>query len=184
MTVSLKAYSNSLFTLYLYTDVDSNANSAQMAGCGFLPRGSVITSEHKEWEEYAPAWGSIPAQLSEYFAGKRSVFNLSREQLQEMTGAKGFTSAVLHTLYQIPFGSTCTYGDLADRAGSPKAIRAAANAVATNPYPVIIPCHRILPKSGGIGNYALRSMGESGIPVKRFLLQLENSLKTLTHCSS
>lgn len=176
MTVSLKAYSNSLFSFYMYTVLNSDDHSAQMAGCGFLPQGSVISQEDNEWEKYAAAWESIPQQLAEYFAGERRSFDISDTQLQKMTGKKGFTAAVLNALYKIPFGSTCTYADLADHAGSPKAIRAAANAVATNPYPVIIPCHRILPKSGGIGNYALRSMGEAGIPIKKLLLKLENSL--------
>ena len=61
---------------------------------------------------------------------------------------------VLETLHDsVPRGQVVTYGALADRAGNPRADRAAATACATNPIPILVPCHRVLPSGGGIGNY-------------------------------
>lgn len=170
--VSYKLHSGKLFDLYLYTDI----STGKMAGCAWNVIGKEINRTDNQWKAVEKAWKSLPDQLSEYFSGKRREFEIPEAQLGCMTGHQGFTSAVLKALYQIPFGSTRTYSELAEMAGSPKAYRAAANAVATNPYPVIIPCHRILPKSGGLGNYALRSLGDKGIPIKAYLLKQEEVL--------
>ena len=67
-------------------------------------------------------------------------------------------------------GETVTYGELAARAGNPKASRAVGTACARNPIPIVVPCHRVLPGSGGIGNYA------GGPDRKRTLLELEGLL--------
>ena len=77
---------------------------------------------------------------------------------------------VYRTLLQVPFGRVCTYGALAAGAGRSAAVRAAASAMAANPFPLIIPCHRVIPSSLHAGTYA----GVSGNPVKVRLLQREN----------
>jgi methylated-DNA-[protein]-cysteine S-methyltransferase len=67
-------------------------------------------------------------------------------------------------------GETVTYGELAARAGNPKASRAVGTACARNPIPIVVPCHRVLPGGGGIGNYA------GGPARKRALLELEGAM--------
>jgi methylated-DNA-[protein]-cysteine S-methyltransferase len=66
----------------------------------------------------------------------------------------GFPRRVLETAARIPYGVVASYGELAKRAGSPRAGRAAGNALRRNPVPILIPCHRVVPASGGLGGYA------------------------------
>jgi methylated-DNA-[protein]-cysteine S-methyltransferase len=82
-----------------------------------------------------------------------------------------FRHKVLETLHDtVARGEVVTYGKLAERAGNPRAHRAAATACARNPIPIVVPCHRVLPSSGGIGNYG------GGPERKRALLELEGAL--------
>ncbi len=82
-----------------------------------------------------------------------------------------FRREVLETLHDtVRRGEVVTYGKLAERSGRPKAHRAAATACARNPVPIVVPCHRVLPGSGGIGNYG------GGAERKRVLLTLEGAL--------
>jgi O-6-methylguanine DNA methyltransferase len=81
-----------------------------------------------------------------------------------------FQVAVWSALAEIPGGETVTYSDIAARIGNPRAVRAVGSAVSINPYPVLIPCHRVVPKGGGIGNYLY------GAERKRELLELEGAV--------
>jgi methylated-DNA-[protein]-cysteine S-methyltransferase len=82
-----------------------------------------------------------------------------------------FRRTVLETLHRdVHRGQTIRYGELAARAGNPKAARAAGTACATNPIPIVVPCHRVLPSTGGVGNYG------GGAPRKVALLELEGAL--------
>jgi methylated-DNA-[protein]-cysteine S-methyltransferase len=81
-----------------------------------------------------------------------------------------FRRVVLERLREVPRGETITYGALAARAGNPRAARAVGTACARNPVPIVVPCHRVLPGSGGIGNYG------GGPERKRALLTLEGVL--------
>ena len=104
-------------------------------------------------------------ELGEYFAGTRRVFDVAIDR-----GARrGFRGEVLDALEQVPYGTTVTYGELAARAGRPRAARAVGTAMATNPIAVIVPCHRVLPAGGGTGGYA------GGADAKAVLLRLEGS---------
>jgi methylated-DNA-[protein]-cysteine S-methyltransferase len=80
-----------------------------------------------------------------------------------------FRREVLETLRGVGRGEVVTYGTLAERSGRPKAYRAAATACARNPVPIVVPCHRVLPTGGGIGNYA------GGTARKLALLELEGA---------
>lgn len=81
-----------------------------------------------------------------------------------------FRRTVLELLRKIGRGQVVTYGELAQRAGIPRAARAVGTACATNPVPIIVPCHRVLPAGGGVGNYG------GGPDRKLFLLELEGAL--------
>lgn len=80
-----------------------------------------------------------------------------------------FRQRVLTQVRRIPFGATCTYREIAESAGSPRAARAVGNVMASNRVPLIIPCHRVLPSSGGLGGFS----APTGVQLKRRLLELE-----------
>ena len=105
-------------------------------------------------------------ELDEYFHGKRQKFDLPLDWAL----ARGFGRRVLEATARIGFGSVSTYREVAEHAGSPRAVRAAGNALGANPMPVVVPCHRVLRTGGGLGGYT------GGLDKKEFLLQLEGAL--------
>jgi methylated-DNA-[protein]-cysteine S-methyltransferase len=114
---------------------------------------------------HAPArLDAVTQQLDEYFAGSRHSFDVPLDwQL-----SKGFRRVVLeHLAADIRYGSTASYGTLARIVGSPKAVRAVGTTCATNPIPVVVPCHRVVRSDGTMGNY------RGGPAAKRALLDLE-----------
>lgn len=84
-------------------------------------------------------------------------------------GVSGFAERVLHALVEVQWGETITYGELAQRAGSPGAARAVGGVMAQNPWPLVLGCHRVLPAGGGVGNY------QGGPALKAWLLAAEKS---------
>jgi methylated-DNA-[protein]-cysteine S-methyltransferase len=104
-------------------------------------------------------------QFDEYFHGERQVFTLPFD-LHERSA---FTRKILSSLYEIPFGTVVTYGELATLAGRPGAARAVGRAMAVNPLPVLIPCHRVVGAGGKMTGYS----GADGIATKEWLLQFE-----------
>jgi len=107
---------------------------------------------------------SVERELTEYFAGRRQRFSLPLR----LTGTP-FQRKIWEELLTVPFGRTVTYGELAAAAGRPGASRAAGSAVGSNPISVVVPCHRVLPAAGGVGNYG------GGSARKRRLLELEGA---------
>jgi len=108
---------------------------------------------------------AVARQLDEYFSGRRHSFDVPLDwQL-----SKGFRRAVLgHLAADIGYGTTASYGTLARLSGSPKAVRAVGTTCATNPIPVVVPCHRIVRADGALGGY------RGGPAAKRTLLDLES----------
>jgi methylated-DNA-[protein]-cysteine S-methyltransferase len=104
-------------------------------------------------------------QLDEYFAGRRRVFDL---RLDHALSA-GFRRTVQGWLPDIAYGHTATYGEVAAAVGNPKAVRAVGSACATNPLPVVVPCHRVLRSDGSLGGYV------GGPDAKTALLTLERA---------
>jgi methylated-DNA-[protein]-cysteine S-methyltransferase len=105
-------------------------------------------------------------ELEAYFGGKLQQFDLPID----WSVTRGFTRGVLEATAAVPFGRVATYGEVAASAGSPRAARAAGNALHINPIPIVVPCHRIVPASGGIGKYG------GGEDRKKFLLELEGAV--------
>jgi len=101
-------------------------------------------------------------QLAEYFAGKRKSFDLPLAAV----GTK-FQKAVWRALSEIPFGVTKSYGEIAQRIGSPRASRAVGAANGRNPIPIVVPCHRVIGANGTLTGFG------GGLPTKKFLLALE-----------
>ncbi len=103
-------------------------------------------------------------ELTEYFEGTRRAFDLALDWRL----SRGFRRTVLEHLYRdVPFGHTVSYLELATASGNPKASRAVGTAMATNPLPIVVPCHRVLRSGGALGGYG------GGLDAKRHLLALE-----------
>ena len=105
-------------------------------------------------------------ELDEYFAGRRRAFDLP----VDLRGQPGFAVSVLAELAKVPYGHTQTYGELAARAGNPKAARAVGMVMNRNPLPIVLPCHRIVGASGSLVGYG------GGLERKEQLLRLEGAI--------
>ncbi|HPQ69609.1 MAG TPA: MGMT family protein [bacterium] len=103
-------------------------------------------------------------KLRDYFAGKKVKFSLNE---LDLTGITPFFQEVYRAAFKIPYGTVSTYGALARAAGSPLASRAVGRAMAKNPLPLVIPCHRVVRGDGHLGGFA------GGLDQKRALLKLE-----------
>lgn len=106
-------------------------------------------------------------QLQEYLAGQRQTVDVPVD-LSRLTP---FQRKVLQATRKIPRGTVWTYGQVARKVGNPRAARAVGQALARNPVPIIIPCHRVIASDGGLGGYG----GGSGLDTKRWLLRLEQA---------
>jgi methylated-DNA-[protein]-cysteine S-methyltransferase len=160
-----------------YATVDSPLGPLLVAA---TPRGLVRLSYGAEGQVLEDLAGRVsprileaPArldevrrELDEYFDGRRSDFDLPID----WSLSHGFTGKVLRATARIEFGKTSTYAEVAGRAGSPRAVRAAGNALGANPIPVVVPCHRVLRTGGALGGYT------GGVERKEFLLRLEGVL--------
>jgi methylated-DNA-[protein]-cysteine S-methyltransferase len=104
-------------------------------------------------------------QIDEYFAGRRTDFELPLDY----SLSSGFRRLVQRHLPDIAYGHTQTYKDVAAVVGNPKAVRAVGSACATNPLPVVVPCHRVLRTDGTLGGYI------GGLEAKTALLRLEGA---------
>ena len=112
-------------------------------------------------------------QLDEYFEGRRRKFELKLDW--RLT--RGFFQKILRETARVGYGKLATYKDVAEAAGSPRAVRAAGNALGSNPIPIVVPCHRIVRTGGKLGGYG-GSLGPyiGGPDVKQRLLELEGAL--------
>ncbi len=106
---------------------------------------------------------AVARQLDEYFSRRRRAFDVP----VDLRLSKGFRCSVLTHLLQIPYGATESYAQVAAATGRPRAVRAAGTACATNPVPIVVPCHRVVRSDGSPGGYA------GGPDAKRSLLTLE-----------
>ncbi len=119
--------------------------------------------------EYSPeGLAAIADQLREYFAGKRSRFDLPVD-LSRLTP---FQQNVLQVTRKIQAGTVWTYRQVAEAIGQPKASRPVGMALAHNPIPIVIPCHRVIASDGSLGGYS----AGAGLETKRKLLVMEGAL--------
>ena len=134
-----------------------------------LPKSSrkAALSEIKEFApdavEETSAFSDLLNRLQGYFNGEKVLF---RDRL-DLSGATTFHRAVWDATVSIPYGETRTYAWVAQHIGKPQALRAVGSALARNPFPIIVPCHRVVASNGNPGGF------RGGLELKRRLLELE-----------
>lgn len=118
----------------------------------------------------------VARELDEYFAGDRHSYDLPLDfsmsasaSARASKNTEPFRQIVQQYLPHIDYGSTRSYKEVAEAVGNPKAVRAVGTACATNPIPVVVPCHRVLRTDGTLGGY------RGGLEAKKLLLELERS---------
>ena len=107
-------------------------------------------------------------ELREYLNGKRTAFTIPID----WSLFRPFQREALQVVYRIPYGETCTYRDIAMEIGRPNASRAVGRANATNPMPLVIPCHRVIGRDGKLHGYG----GGEGLKTKEWLLKMEGAV--------
>jgi methylated-DNA-[protein]-cysteine S-methyltransferase len=139
------------------------ANETELIGL-YFDRHSRFPTGRSGWklDPQHPVLREARKQLDEYFVGKRTRFSLPLH----FRGTE-FQERVWREIWRIPYGQTISYGELARRAGKPRAIRAAGMNTGKNPLGIVIPCHRVIGKDGSITGFA------GGLEWKRHLLNLE-----------
>lgn len=138
-----------------------------------LPNQDVDLTLEQISRQVSPRVLELPSRLDDarreldrYFEGKVEEFDLPLDWAL----TRGFRRKVLRQTARIPYGETRSYMEMAKRAGSPRAIRAAGSALGSNPIPIVVPCHRVLRTGGALGGYG------GGLDMKQALLQLEGAL--------
>ncbi len=130
---------------------------------------AYLVKRFKQAVNFAPEHiRSAASQLEKYLSGQLQSFTLEID----WTGLRLFQQAVLQATSEIPYGETRTYKEIAERIGRPHAARAVGRAEATNPLPLVLPCHRVIGVDGKLHGYGL---GE-GIKTKEWLLKMEGAL--------
>lgn len=128
-----------------------------------FPQGKGHVAPESDWVENDNFFTEVKRQLNAYFDGELKEFSLALAP----RGTE-FQLRVLDALQRIPFGETCSYGELARVIGKPNASRAVGAANGRNPLPIVIPCHRVIGSNGTLTGFG------GGLDVKQFLLNLEN----------
>lgn len=160
-----------------YTEIDSPLGQWLVA---VTPKGLVRVSFRHEFDDVLTELSTkisprvikgplddIRRAFDDYFERRVTDFDLPLDwQL-----VQGFNRRVLEATAKIPYGKMSTYGTMAKQAGSPRAARAAGNALHNNPIPLVVPCHRVIGSTGSLVGYG------GGLPMKEYLLKLEGALE-------
>jgi methylated-DNA-[protein]-cysteine S-methyltransferase len=158
----------------IYTTVPSPIGELLLVGDGatlhglYMQEGKRPSAIDPSWLRDDEAFVDVRAQLAEYFAGRRTRFDLPL-----VLEGTPFQRRVWQELLEVPYGETTSYGELARRIGRPEASRAVGLANGRNPIAVIVPCHRVIGSSGALTGYG------GGIERKRLLLDLERGVGAL-----
>jgi len=156
-------------TIY-YTEHQSPLGELMLATtdagiCGVYFRDQRYFNGTNDWQKAThPFLDSAAKQLDEYFAGRRTQFELT---LDLNVSGTAFQQAVWQSLLSVEFGKTSSYGAQANQINKPKAIRAVGGAIGRNPVSIIVPCHRVIGANGALTGFA------GGLDKKKYLLQLE-----------
>lgn len=132
-------------------------------------RDNALRELHERWpdgeEIEAGALGKFVDQIRHYLAGESVEFDIPLD----WSDHTAFLQKVWQATRSIPYGQTWTYAQLAEAVGRPRAYRAVGRAMALNPIPLIVPCHRVVRSDGGLGGYA------GGLDLKQRLLEMEQA---------
>lgn len=147
------------------------ATDKGLAGLWFAENQRYLPPEltgSKAWPDDTnhPILQQVREQLGEYFAGRRSQFELPLD----LSCGTAFQQSVWQALLAIPQGEITSYGEVSRRIGKPSAVRAVGGAIGRNPVSIIVPCHRVTGSSGALTGYA------GGLDRKTALLRLEGAL--------
>ena len=137
------------------------AGASGLVRIDFGPVGGVVDPGGGAAADAVVAQAEV--ELEQYFAGVRREFTV----VLDRSGRRGFRGEVLTHLEDVPYGETISYGELALASGRPGAARAVGTAMATNPLPIVVPCHRVTRAGGVLGSYG------GGVDAKQELLRLE-----------
>lgn len=128
-----------------------------------------ISVPNLRWEKNPPRFVlEMAKKITKHLMGETQLFSLDSLNLD---GTPRFHRKVYEQTIKIPNGKVYTYGELAKKAGSPKAFRAVGQAMAKNPYPIVIPCHRVVGSSGKLVGYS----APGGTETKKKILAIESS---------
>ncbi|MBI4572903.1 MAG: methylated-DNA--[protein]-cysteine S-methyltransferase [candidate division NC10 bacterium] len=139
-----------------------------------LRRGGSGTTPAREAGRISRLLDQARKELAEYLAGERTFFTVP----VDLSRLPDFERTALEVAAQIPYGEVRSYKWIAERLGKPDAARAVGNAMAGNPVPLIVPCHRVVKTDGGLGGYSF------GLARKESLLNLERSVTPYVGCAS
>ncbi len=154
-----------------YTYIPSPLGDLLVAGDGqtlhliSFPTGNKTLRHADHWQRNDGMFKEVAKQLKAYFAGKLKEFDLPLT-----LDGTDFQNQVWKNLATIPYGETATYGEMAKKAGRPKASRAVGAANGANPLPIVLPCHRVIGSTGDLTGFG------GGMDAKKFLLGLEGAL--------
>jgi len=153
-----------MYYCYLETTIGDLLLAGDDDGLSLIgfPEGSMRREPEDDWIFNEKPFIEAREQLTAYFAGERRDFDLKLKP----TGTE-FQLQVLDELQKIPYGTTVSYSDIANRIGRPRAVRAVGAANGRNPIPIVIPCHRVIGASGDLTGFG------GGLPTKEALLRLE-----------
>jgi len=156
--------------LLIYSYLDSPIGPLLLAGTRHALKVIGFSSGDKargalpEWDRFDEPFRRVKRELKEYFAGERRRFEVPLEP-----AGTEFQRQVWQALTDIPYGETCSYREIAEIIGNPKAVRAVGAANGANPIPIIVPCHRVIGSDGSLTGFG------GGLDAKRYLLDLELS---------
>jgi methylated-DNA-[protein]-cysteine S-methyltransferase len=157
--------------MYLFRKLKTEIGELTLIGDGtvvecILFQGTPVPSQYKgNLKESRTAYARAVKEIKSYLRGHVTEFTFPFSIIM----ADGFRKNALEILAHVPYGKTISYQQLAAKAGSPQAHRAAGSACAHNPLPIVIPCHRVLKSDGTLGGFG------GGLLVKRRLLDIEKS---------
>ncbi len=126
----------------------------------------AVKAEFPEAGEAADLCPAFARQLEGYFSGERVAFKVKLD----WRGLTPFQRDVYRRLRRVPFGRTITYGELAEASGHPGAARGVGMAMKRNPFPPVVPCHRVTEAGGGLGGFS----ASGGLEQKKSLLAMES----------
>jgi len=159
--MNYKTYDSPVDTLLLLAD-QRGLVAIRFAGTS----QKALAQVENDWAEGSALLDRCTEQLDAYFAGRLTAF-----ELPLVYSGTDFQQQVMHALCDIPFGQTCSYGELANKLGREGAARAVGSANRRNPLPIIVPCHRVVGANGDLTGFA------GGLDIKRKLLRLESSAR-------